>query len=175
MVFVNDTLIKASIGGQTDIVKLLFEHGANIYNPMVLGGAVEKGHLEIVKWLLSHEFGLPLINYVAIQHGHSEIVRFLLSRYPILAHDTVHLKDAIDVDSFEIVKLLLDSGADSSANNSEVLRKAFWRNNWRIVQLLLDRGANSSGLAELVRTWREEMSPGVRVDVVKFLEDFQPT
>jgi ankyrin repeat protein len=94
----------AAVFGHHEILRFLFEHGADIsalatngtgYN--ALTGAVASGHTEIVKWLL--------------EHGANPNYRYSTGYSPLLtAAANGHLG---------ILKLLIDHGADASANTND--------------------------------------------------------
>ena len=148
--------------GHIEIVKLLLDSGAD---PTAgLGAAVQAGHIEIVKLLLdsgakptegrcdggvlirSHEeytlHVVELIRYheenplhVAAATGNVEIVKLLLDSG---AEPTAGLRAAVQAGHIEIVKLLLDNGADPTAG----FIAAVGAGHIEIVKLLLDSGAD---------------------------------
>lgn len=95
-------LLYATSNGNTDIVRILLDHGANVNfddgdNRIILNYALSSDNIEMVRCLLDHKASL--------------IYRGFNGRTP--------LYDAIRWGNIKIVKLLLDRGADPEAKDSE--------------------------------------------------------
>jgi hypothetical protein len=79
-----EALIEAAESGHLDVVKWLFEQGADIhaYNDWALTKAAGEGHLDVVKWLFEQEADIHAYNELALQNaafgGHLEVVIWLL-------------------------------------------------------------------------------------------------
>jgi ankyrin repeat protein len=94
----------AAVFGHHEILRFLFEHGADISAPATNGsgynaltGAVAGGHTEIVKWLL--------------EHGANPNYRYSAGYSPLLtAAANGHLG---------ILRLLIEHGADASADTND--------------------------------------------------------
>jgi ankyrin repeat protein len=157
-------LMLASMGGYTEIVKLLLNKGAdvNVKEPTngrtALMMASEKGYAEIVKYLLvkgadanirDTKNGATALMW-ASQRGHTEIVRLLLDKGA-----DVNAKAAIDGGTSlmlaaennhpEVVKILLDNGADANIKNKNGVT-ASWLASYKgynnIAEMLLAKGSN---------------------------------
>lgn len=78
----------AVFSGDAGLVAMLYERGATAGASMALSNAVARGHLDVVRWLLSHaEPKLDWKNYegktvldLAAEHGHQEILQLLSER-----------------------------------------------------------------------------------------------
>lgn len=81
-------LFHAAMSGQTEVAALLLEHGGGEGINTALHGAVNFGHIEMVRWLLEH--GVTNVNApnyeqktplnVATELGHTEIAELLRAR-----------------------------------------------------------------------------------------------
>lgn len=81
-------LFHAAMSGQTEVAALLLEHGGGEGINTALHGAVNFGHIEMVRWLLEH--GVTNVNapnyeqktplQVATELGHTEIAELLRAR-----------------------------------------------------------------------------------------------
>jgi ankyrin repeat protein len=85
-----------------------------------------------------------------IKQGQVELVKMLLAynRVNIHTSNDYALRCAVNNGNTEIVKLLLEHGADIHANNDEALRKAVTNKNTDMVKLLISRGANTLSLTK---------------------------
>lgn len=178
----NQPIHWAVLTRQLDLIEWLLEHGANI-NSIRPDGArpldLTNGDYYYRAWyrdlpvtgmqkpeVLSGYLIAKGADYdisVAAKLGHYERVKELLDRDPSLAnriplHDGYYsglpLRNAAGGGYMEIVKLLLEYGADSNqpepgiAPWGSALHAAISRHHWDIVKLLLQRGANANGHVE---------------------------
>ena len=113
LIDLDEIFVLASKHGKIDVVKYLFELGANIHfrNDAALRCAAENGHTEIVQFLLDKNSdidaydGYPLIN--ACINNHIDVVRLLCERgVNIHKGDDLALKLAIRYDYVDIIRLL---------------------------------------------------------------------
>lgn len=82
---------------------------------------------------------------VAARVGHVEILKLLLNAGAnVNAKDGIALRQAVEHENGEIVELVLNSGADANAMDGIALRCMVTRGNEKIVELLLNYGANAS-------------------------------
>jgi ankyrin repeat protein len=155
-------LVLAARGGDSAIVAALVKAGANVHaspqndvTPLI--SAIEHGSAPIVKELLSagaradqpdrlHRTPLQ----VASQLRSTEITALLLAASATV--DPSALTGAALVGNVELVRMLLQHGADPNANNghalSEATRGCYRHDNTEAVRTLLDAGADPN-LAEL--------------------------
>jgi ankyrin repeat protein len=117
----------AALAGQLDTVKLLVERGANVdardpdYNSTPLSAANYKGHRDVVDFLLQFA---PICE--AVKFGGLDRVRTLLRENPecVNARDDsgqtpLHYPFRDTRHGEEIIELLIEHGADSSAQDNE--------------------------------------------------------
>jgi ankyrin repeat protein len=183
----------ASVGGHTDVVRLLLEHGADPNETRTDDGATplwdasSNGHFDAVKLLLkggadankprSADGTTPL--FVATWQKHPDVVKLLLDRganpnKAEIIDGRTPLWQASRMGHDEVVKLLLDSGADPNKGNNNgdtPLWQASRKEHDEVVKLLLDSGAdpnkgNNNGDTPLWQAIRKEHD-----EVVKLLLD----
>jgi ankyrin repeat protein len=189
--FHRETALMVAAGkGHTEIVKLLLEMGANPdiqndFNGTALLNAAKEGHTESLRLILEADLeidakdihGATALMH-ATQRGDTEMVRLILQKNPDvnLREDgrwgsfSPALKMAAEGGHVDIVKLLLEHGADTS--DQAVLGTALWGAarscEPNILQLMLDNGA-------VVNTGRYAKSPLLQatgcsdVEIVKTL------
>lgn len=140
----------AATKGYLDVVKFLFDKGADIHNDndKALRNAASNGNLKVVEFLLENgadvnatdvfgSFG-ALIN--ASKNGHLDVVKLLLKKG---GDDLIHVDDenalhvAASHNHLSIVELLLDKGANIHSRNNSLLRNAVNNNYLDIVKFLL--------------------------------------
>jgi ankyrin repeat protein len=134
----------ASEKGYLKIVKLLLENGANVNDQYALLTAIKNNYLEITKLLIENGADVNANNGAALagasQRGHLEIVKLLLS--PTVGADVNASKALAVASDLEIVKFLIENGADVNANNGVALDYASRNGNLEIVKFLLENGAD---------------------------------
>ena len=149
--------------GQTEVTKILLQHEPNINSTVVgvtpLYTACSNGHLSIVELLLTHPdidpnkcenmYGsFPL--YMAAQNNHTAIVDLLLKHNVKVnssckANGATALVFSVINGSFEIMKKLLDAGADPNIpmnDGTTALLTASIRGLHTFVEALVQAGAN---------------------------------
>jgi ankyrin repeat protein len=115
--------------GQIDIVRLLFDHGANNLRRGEFGSALAKacggGHLEIVKLLISkgafinqHDPGVIVSLHSASRYGHLDVARYLLDRGADISTMVAGLHEAVSVGNMEMTSLLLQHLAAHDAGDT---------------------------------------------------------
>jgi ankyrin repeat protein len=81
---IDDALMSTANQNRIDIMKLLFEHGANVHhwNDIALKCAADRGHMEMVRFLVDKGANISADHYnaicTAVQHEHFDIAKFLL-------------------------------------------------------------------------------------------------
>ncbi len=163
-------LYVAAMSENTEIVKLLLEHGGDA-NKADMDGitplfmASQEGYVEIVKLLLEHDGDANQANskqmitplMMASQEGHIEIVKLLLEHggdaNKADIDGTTSLFAASEEGHIEILKLLLEHGGDANQANNEGATPLFIaskKGHTGIVELLLkchaDISKKSSGI-----------------------------
>src|SRR5579871_2126625 len=146
------------------LAKLLIKAGANLnaidaWGNTPLQRAAEENRLAVVDAILASGYKLDLRSAIMVKKR--DLVKKMLKDDPNLARqpsnasglwgDTTPLGLAARQKDKEIVKLLLDSGADvnegtdmpNAGGNATALTNAVWAGDKEIVKLLLDRGAKT--------------------------------
>ena len=163
----------ASVKGHKDVVQVLIQKGANVkpagksrINPLLF--AVYKGHKDIVELLLENGAELGLkgrqkwgLLHEAVYEGHKDVAEFLIKKgldpdqRDYSGKTPLHVIIYWKRERVDIVRLLLDSGADVNAvtdRGSTPLHLAAACGFEKCVALLLERGAAIDSMDELGRT-----------------------
>ncbi len=154
-------ILIASYIGNTDIVQLLLENGANVNlvddeNDTPLHCACLHGHFTIAQSLLEHGTNVNVVGgdgdtplHYACAKGYFYLVRLLL-KHKANIHVTNDIQEtplhkASRNGRFTITKLLLKKKADINAtdeDNTTPLQKACLHGRFKVAQLLITHGAN---------------------------------
>jgi ankyrin repeat protein len=139
-------LTLAAGNGHLAVVAMLLEGGAQLLGDAT-GAAVQGGHLEVVRLLLdrsSHQFAVWRYEalHTAVRHNHPEVARLLVERGAAASSVNLALLRAAGQGRAEMVRLLLDGGADIHTQEDAALCLAVTAGSLEVVGLLLDRGAN---------------------------------
>ena len=125
-------------------------HFNKLVNPDVTQLCIDasrKGHLEVVKFLVSsgvniNSAGYPIL-HIASANGHLELVKFLVSSGAnIHADDDYAIRSASQNGLLEVVKFLVESGANIHAYDDFALRYASKDGHLEVVKFLVSSGAN---------------------------------
>lgn len=156
-----EALIRAAQNGQTDMVKLLLDRGANIdakdnhgYTAMI--EAASTGHIDTLKFLLERGANIEVrsasgntVLLAAASKGETGVVQLLLDKGGNTevadAHGETALIWAAEEGNTDTVKLLLDKRANIEAKDSygyTALIQAADKGKTETVKTLLDKGAN---------------------------------
>lgn len=147
------TFISSVIRNDIITTKFLLDNGANIHvnessptnNITPLCYSAAHGHLEMVQLLLAYGANVHAKNDRAIIasscEGHITIVK-LLSDYDMFITPPDALIGAATYGHYDVLKLLLDKGADVHANDDMALLRSALNYHPKCVRLLLDYGAN---------------------------------
>lgn len=153
-------IARAASGGYLSMVKLLLENGADVntpcnHGPNALSLASSRGHEAIVRLLLEKgadvnrkgQQGWYPIS-VAIEAGHAGIASALIEHGAEINVSYTYktpLIHAAEKGRVEIVKLLLDKGADVRAtdqNNMSALMQAIEKGYPEIAKMLIEKGSD---------------------------------
>jgi ankyrin repeat protein len=140
----------ASEKGHLEVVKYLFENGADIHakNDEALIWASMNGHLEVVKFLVKngadiHSNEDEALIYASTK-GHLNIVKYLIGNGAnIHVHDDYPLRLASSNGNLDFVKYLVENGADIYYND-EALKLALQNGHLEVVQYLIQNKANEN-------------------------------
>jgi ankyrin repeat protein len=188
--FKRTALQAAASKGQTSIVKLLLDKGADVtvankegWTP--LNSASDSGHVDIVKLLLDNgadvtvtsENGWTPLN-LASDSGHVDVVKLLLDNGADVTVTSENgwtpLNSASSNGHVDVVKLLLDNGADVTVTSEEgwtPLNSASDSGHVNVVKLLLDNGADLTVTSKDGCTPLNSASESGHIDIVKLLLD----
>lgn len=144
----NKPLINALLNNHMDIVKYLFSKGANISdnNYEFINYLVRTNNIEIITICLNtyENTAEPILTY-GIMQKKAEIVILGLSAGAgsiiLNEGDSLPLSLACQVGDVDIVRLLLDNGANIHASDDEALDIAALNDRMDVVDLLLQKGA----------------------------------
>ncbi|MGE0207196.1 MAG: ankyrin repeat domain-containing protein [Candidatus Babeliales bacterium] len=184
-------LMEASNAGETKLVKLLIEHGAQVnlvdkYGNTALMRAADTGHLEIVQYLLEHgaeidhvdEYGNSALRKAA-RNGHTQVVKLLLDHGADINQRNSYGGTLLMAASYsghaDIVKILLERGADIHLTDNAhetALDKAAQRKKVEVIKVLVEHGAPiTSSLSLDVATFFKNIKRGnlVEIELALFL------
>lgn len=135
-------LFAASSRGHLPIVDLLVRNGANIHamSDWALYGACCFGQVKTAEFFLRR--GIKINDeclQIASEKGHKDVVKLLMKNTVL---KTKTLIDACKDGSLEVVKLLLENGANIHAYGDEALLTAVINKHIEIIKFLLENGAN---------------------------------
>lgn len=100
---------------------------------------------------------------VAAHRNYTEVVKALLDAgADVHAGDDMALRWAAESGCLEAVKILLDAGADVHAGKDQALCSAANRGNTKIIKMLLDAGADTSIVSQRV-------SPQGKAEILRLL------
>ena len=146
----NYALEWASYYGHLELVKQVIKAGANpnASNGIALQMACRNGHTDVVKYLI--ELGMlnniPDLNILleVVENRHIEIAKYLLSNENIFGtnlcdihadHDCA-LRLAVEMDYIEMIKLLLEYGANPNIFDGYLIESMTNKGNMNMVKLL---------------------------------------
>ena len=100
--------------GDVKIFKKLFSENEDKEKLLIL--ACEKGHLEIIFFLLENGANIHIENdeplRIAVKNEHTKIVEYLIENGANVNADEYILSWACETEQIKVVKLLVDNGAD---------------------------------------------------------------
>lgn len=144
----NTILAYAAGGGNIELVEFLISKGAEINSPANIDGtplhyAAREGHAEVVSLLLSKAAKPDVFadKHTESYSGHPDVFPYWCT--PL--HWAIYSKKSNDTKKIEIVKVLLDGGADPNACSDRCgtpLSEAAKSGNVKVAKLLLEKGAS---------------------------------
>ncbi|KAJ7595586.1 ankyrin repeat-containing domain protein [Mycena floridula] len=149
-------MFRAASHGNLSLLKQFVKWGADLnapdmlapLSPTALSAAAQDGHLETVKFILEHEGDINARGGfwdcalgAAAGRGKIEVVEYLLNHGPDPnAHDNT-LSNAV-YGGLEMVKMVIDKGANLQVQGEAALEKASSNGNLDIVKLLIEKGVS---------------------------------
>lgn len=145
----------------------------NILNEILIE-ACQNGELDEVKELISQGANIDFIDdedwqpiTYAGANGYKEIVKYLIENGAELGHeDDLVLREALYNGYNDIVKLLIESGADIHSNESCCIKEASGNGDYDMVKYFIEQGADVNADFNCVIT---NASENGHVNVVKLL------
>lgn len=134
--------------GHIEIARLIINYGfkCNFSNPDPIYYACSNNHFEVVKYLVKIGFKPKYYDgsfIAACCYGYLDIVKFLVENgAEISCRDDEPLREAVDNKKLNVVKYLIKKGANVNAKNGEALSKASRRKSVSIVKYLVENGAD---------------------------------
>ncbi|GFY72014.1 ankyrin repeat and KH domain-containing protein 1 [Trichonephila inaurata madagascariensis] len=185
-------LMEAASAGNTDIVKLLIQHGADVNaqtsQEKKLKGAKVKNHQDMnmksqqemhgtIPGIVCPEGNTPLM--FACAAGHEDIVRILLDAGARVEdhNENGHtpLMEAASAGHVEVAKLLVERGASINTHSNEfkesALTLACYKGHLEMVRFLLEAGADREHKTDEMHTALMEASMDGHVEVARLLLD----
>ena len=153
-------LMKAVEIGNVEVVKCLIKHGAQVdlkdnRGKSALEVGCEKGNIVVVEGLLKVgaeglssgdvQYSVHSSFNTAVEHNHTKLVKWFLESVNITNIPVSALFFAIDNQSIEMIRLLLDHGAQANLQNERkvsALMLAVSKGNVEVVKELLEGGAD---------------------------------
>ncbi len=146
----------ACCNNNLDIVKYLVKHGAKIYKKRkpIICDVCKSNNLDVLKYLVeerkySIHMGndLPLRNACKYGYYNLDVVKYLVEHgADIHVNNEEPLHNACYKNDLDIVKYLVENGADIHVNNEEVLHNACRYTHLDIVKYLIEQGADIEAL-----------------------------
>lgn len=144
---VNNTLIDSSKNARLDHVIIAINNGANINTKhnLAIRYASSKGHLNIVKYLVSLEKTDIHLNDAlksASYAGNLDMIKYLISQgADVQTQDNYSVKYASKNGHLNVVKYLVSVGANIHVNNNEAVRLANENARFEVIDYLVSLGA----------------------------------
>jgi len=140
-----------------EMVKIMNMNGFD-YNTNMLVRAAEKGSYNVAKFLIENRVKIDEYNHraliVAIESGNTDIAKLLLESCGpkqcrlygpnYKARNNLPIILASKTGQYDLVKMLIEYGADVTVNNNKPIRVASKYGHDDIVQLLIEHGADVS-------------------------------
>ncbi len=149
----HNPIYTACIAGHLNIVKCFYIKmgGSDNMNLALLKIAITKGHLDIVKFLFEKGLTTESLNnydkkpiHLAAEFGKLNIVEFLVENGANVNDTTKYNITPLELafDYIEVLKYLLENGANVILNKTNLLKRASADGHLRKVELFLEHGAN---------------------------------
>lgn len=152
-------LIELGKNGSVDVLKYLIEQGLQL-NPEneILSLACQYGHFDLVKYLIEdqqfktyfiHSNSEKSLFRSSIHSGNIELLVYLLKLAPFPQVEVTKSLDLIENDSqFEVLKFLVENGANIEEDTSHVLRYCAQRNATKNTLYLIEKHPNLSSIGD---------------------------
>lgn len=156
---------------KVETFEYLVELGACLYKGRSIIWAIEKGYLEVIKYLVELGGDVKVKDDYAIRyasrHGHLEVVKYLTeSEANIKIYNNYPVRHASKKNHTEIVKYLVTKGANIKICNGQLLRLASKRGQLDLIKFLVANGGDIHVLNDYTVRWAARHG---HLDVVKYL------
>ncbi|KAK7440421.1 hypothetical protein VKT23_017059 [Stygiomarasmius scandens] len=159
-----------------DVAKLLIQSGADVNKFNLLLDSIERGELDMVKFLMQEGASHESILHTAAACGKVDIVQFLLEEgVDINARDASGaspLQEVASEGEEAVIKLLVEKGADVNAEGGPfgtALQTAAYWGRLGTVELLIEKGADVNAKAGEKGTALEAAAHEGHLDVMRVL------
>lgn len=142
----NIAICYAAANGHMDVIKFMIEHGADIkaegYRPIT--DAIMYRRLDVVEYaipkMVSARYGNSMFFRRAVCFSQTEIIKYLISvGANVTSNNNEAIRRSVDL---EIIKLLVEHGADVKVSDNIILVNASLRGQLETVKFLVDSGAD---------------------------------
>lgn len=133
--------------GHFDIVKFLLESGAYIRDDMAILYAAQYGHSNIVEYLI--EYAVKSKNYDtgltwSVLYENIQVIKELIenNKVDVSSNNSIALVCAAIKGNLEIIKMLVENGADIHVNCDYILRNSISNGFIEVIKYLVEKQAN---------------------------------
>ena len=164
----NRLYLEAASNGELPLVKFALKNGAFLHflQDAAVRNAAGEGHLDVLKYLVNLGANIPPYALIeAVSNNHFDVVKYLVGEKKMRPSDAA-LTRALLFERREIVKYLIEHGANVHAENDYALRWAARAGHFDLVRLLVEKGANIHAENEYALLWAVENG---HFEIVRFL------
>ena len=157
----NRLLAEAASSGELALVKFALTNGAYLHflQDSAVRNAAAEGHVDIVRHLVGLGANIPQYALIeAVSNNHFDVVKYLVGEKNMRPSDAA-LTRAVLFERRDIVKYLIENGANVHAENDYALRWTARAGHFDLVRLLVAKGANIHAENDYALLWAVEKWP----------------